>query len=770
MKPNFALSLTHEKIQLLHRSTVEWRLVGAVDVQAEDLTEQLAMLRRTATGLAPDGVRTKLLIPQDMIRYLTLDTPGVHETARQDAARAALEGATPYAVSDLAFDVQAQGDTTYVAAVAKETLAEAETFAAAHRFNPVSFAADTPEDGFPTEPHFGPTEAAAALGYPDEPPAPEDTAAQEVDNLFVDVPEEEITYTAETGDHTEEISEDDPQPLLLRSDPAPEPEAVDTDPSDTSPGFVSRRTVPTFRTSSPAVTAPQGIIGANDGAVPGFGEDTAGFGPSTSSPTQSQAATVQQSTLPAPAPIISRHASEEERLTVFGAQPPVSIPSNVKRIAMVVAVLILVPIGIAAFASGTLSLGFSRILDGPGVSEPEAQFAAPPQPELLSQKEAPQNTIPNLELASLTPELSDEDAAVLEALQAPTRQDVALPDAPTQDDLQAAYAVTGIWPVAPEVPNPTALIDLEDLYVTSIDPIETNFDAVALPALNSYRGDVAYLSPNSPAPAGTKFTLDQNGMVVPRSNGALNPDGILVFAGPPPVRQPNTLLRIEDPGEDLAMRIVLAAFRPQSRPDDLIESNERATLSGLTRSELALLRPRLRPQSAQESAQENAAAAASLVQLDGDGSGSALIQQPGDENDFDGATARAVAASLRPDARPNNFSAIVERTRKAQAAAPAPAVTTASVAPRAITPKIPSSASTSREATIKNAINLRKVNLIGVYGTPSSRRALVRLGNGRYQKVSVGDRIDGGRVSAIGDAELRYQKRGRDVILKMPKG
>jgi hypothetical protein len=60
--------------------------------------------------------------------------------------------------------------------------------------------------------------------------------------------------------------------------------------------------------------------------------------------------------------------------------------------------------------------------------------------------------------------------------------------------------------------------------------------------------------------------------------------------------------------------------------------------------------------------------------------------------------------------------------------------------------------------------------LIGVYGRPSSRRALVRLANGRYQKVTVGDRLDGGRVSAIGESELRYRRSGRDVVLKMPRG
>jgi hypothetical protein len=46
----------------------------------------------------------------------------------------------------------------------------------------------------------------------------------------------------------------------------------------------------------------------------------------------------------------------------------------------------------------------------------------------------------------------------------------------------------------------------------------------------------------------------------------------------------------------------------------------------------------------------------------------------------------------------------------------------------------------------------------------------VRLSSGRYRKIQVGDRIDGGRVSAIGDDELRYQKGSRNLVLKIPKG
>ncbi|MEL6533154.1 MAG: hypothetical protein AAFQ06_08950, partial [Pseudomonadota bacterium] len=87
-----------------------------------------------------------------------------------------------------------------------------------------------------------------------------------------------------------------------------------------------------------------------------------------------------------------------------------------------------------------------------------------------------------------------------------------------------------------------------------------------------------------------------------------------------------------------------------------------------------------------------------------------------------------------------------------------------------VTPDIPSSATVSRTATIEGAINLREVNLIGITGTASERRALVRLPSGRFQTVSVGDRLDGGRIAAIGANSLQYVKNGRNITLEVPSG
>ena len=230
-------------------------------------------------------------------------------------------------------------------------------------------------------------------------------------------------------------------------------------------------------------------------------------------------------------------------------------------------------------------------------------------------------------------------------------------------------------------------------------------------------------------------------------------------------RPPATPTRFQSEPQDTAVRSALAAIRPQPRPADLVENTERAQLDGLTRSELAGFRPVVRPQSLQEQA-EAAAAAVEPIATDG-AVALALAPSP----DLDNATRLAIAASLRPDTRPSNFARIVQRAQRN--ATPAEeevrVASAAAVAPRTVTPNIPSTASVSRQATVRNAINLRKINLIGVYGKPSNRRALVRLDNGRYKKVVVGDRLDGGRVSAIGDSELRYTKRGRDLVLRMPR-
>lgn len=415
--------------------------------------------------------------------------------------------------------------------------------------------------------------------------------------------------------------------------------------------------------------------------------------------------------------------------------------------------------------------------------------------------------------------LTDTDTAVLDALRdIQTTDPEELADAPLpEDDLaslsepdstvplntQAAnYAITGIWSTVPEHPATPGVIPLDDLFIAAIDGATLTQDALALPRADSYQTDVSPAGVASPAAAGIAFELDALGLVDPTPEGTTTPDGIIVYLGQPAVVPPPTPPRIETAEAEDPLQPNLPDIRPRGRPGDLVENAERARLGGLTVSELGGVRPLARPYEpappepevdpAAETETETAQAAEDAPQVNEDGDAFIPLSP-----------AEMRLAAQKPKIRPSNFARTIARAQAAEqrrqrastTAGPAAAASTASAAatttapatteaapstsnrsgpavPRNQTarPTGPTPASVAKQATIKNAINLRQVNLIGVYGTPSNRRALVRLSSGRYKKVQVGDRIDGGQIVAIGDSELRYRKSGRNVVLRMPRG
>lgn len=185
---------------------------------------------------------------------------------------------------------------------------------------------------------------------------------------------------------------------------------------------------------------------------------------------------------------------------------------------------------------------------------------------------------------------------------------------------------------------------------------------------------------------------DQTGIlepsIIPASFGsqATIPDGITrlqdasIFVGRPPIVSPNRSMP------------QIALVRPRARPFEQIEDR--------SAPQLARRPPTTRPETR-------------AVDKD------------------DGLQLVFGSQSIKPVARPANFSRIVERARSMP-----PAVQ-----------NIPS--------------------LIGVYGEAPNRRALVRLPNGRFQKVNIGDQLDGGQVDSIEASALRYFKDGRIMVLDL---
>tara|TARA_R110002012_G_scaffold55412_1_gene141487 strand:- start:5729 stop:7177 length:1449 start_codon:yes stop_codon:yes gene_type:complete len=482
-------------------------------------------------------------------------------------------------------------------------------------------------------------------------------------------------------------------------------------------------------------------------------------------------------------------------MTVFGARNDQTVGGKPRFLALALTAALLVFLaGVAAWASVFLDDGLtlSRIFGTRDTTQTAASApTAAPKIEQSTKRDvappAPTKQANDTTVAALATPQRDESDPVLDETSAPQNLQ---PTEMTAQEIEAKYATTGIWALAPKTPQVPAMLSLDNVLARGLDPVSTSNKAMALPKLASFGGDVVDIISAPPATAGTTFKLDDRGLVIPSEKGTLNADGVIVFAGRPARVPPATLARPDAPKAAEVIEASVASappkFRPKLRPEEPPEatdsSNPETTnlestnsdssdpdsseADSAIRNELAALRPTVRSAqvikaaAAAQQAEVDAAAKAAAEALK-----AALPQEP-----VNNATRYATDISKRPDLRPANFSRLVRRAERAQPMPVTVASAAKTVTPQVVKPAVPSKTSVSKQATVKNAIKLRTINLIGVYGKPSSRRALIRLSNGRYQKVAVGDRLDGGRVSAIGESELRYNRRGRDVVLKMPRG
>ncbi|MGB0968067.1 MAG: hypothetical protein ACPGUX_07775, partial [Halocynthiibacter sp.] len=159
MTPGFALNLTHEGIGLLWHSPDGWQNLGDARLDDPGLEDRLREMRDLALAQETEALLCKLIIPNSEILYLECDI--ADNAQERETAEAALAGRTPYELDDLKIDWVRQGTRLQIAAVACETLTEAESFATEHQFNPVTFCASPENDAiFMGEPSFGETSVA----------------------------------------------------------------------------------------------------------------------------------------------------------------------------------------------------------------------------------------------------------------------------------------------------------------------------------------------------------------------------------------------------------------------------------------------------------------------------------------------------------------------------------------------------------------------------------------------------------------------------------
>ncbi|MEM1432088.1 MAG: hypothetical protein AAGG09_21735, partial [Pseudomonadota bacterium] len=300
----FRLYLDHDGISLRRIGASEAELSTTLD--APDFEARLAEMRELiaaetakAAGGEPDTAPTEVVLPDSQILYTEVAASGLDDVADAARVRAGLVGATPYDLDELLWDWRLDGKVLRIAVVARETLAEAQQFAAAQGFDPTAYLGNPDEDVFPGHPRFGGTAAESAP--PDAASALMRDAAQAA-SAEGDTPE--------SGEPAE-TSPADPAPLQTAErpvdpEPAPNADMAPTDASATPAENPSPEAAPAGGASgadAPAVPAPvsdnKTAHDAEPAEVAGKGDDSAEAETSPESTVSAEAAAeASESTAP----------------------------------------------------------------------------------------------------------------------------------------------------------------------------------------------------------------------------------------------------------------------------------------------------------------------------------------------------------------------------------------------------------------------------------------------------------------------------------------
>lgn len=222
------------------------------------------------------------------------------------------------------------------------------------------------------------------------------------------------------------------------------------------------------------------------------------------------------------------------------------------------------------------------------------------------------------------------------------------------------------------------------------------------------------------------------------------------------------------------------AFGAGPTPDEEFPSNE----------EIALALPAITPLTVTTTAGEGETQEASLtgqheeILTDADTSADDVTNDAadveagndlGDEQDTgpsDLAPSSAPAQKRRPekmDMTPTEFavlSAPAPHKRPASIIARPRRVDRPASAQRRIGPTGPALA---RAATVRDALTLDEVSLLGVFGSVKTRRALLRMPDGAVLRVAKGDVVEGWLVTSIERSTLNITRAGQAKTLKVPR-
>lgn len=621
--------------------------------------------------------------------------------------KAALEGQTPYDIAELCIDWFNTPQGTAVAAVTHDTLIEAGDFAKSFDFNALGFVA-LPDEGWGNQfAVFHPDQA------PSEMPARPMQSYISAENLGVPsapepaLPSAPLEKPTDVLEQLEKLALSMPTPPLTKSSQSPKPKQF--------AAIATGTDVPSDK--APRLGAAKPSTAANTTAAPdvtaSLTEDQTPKPWTTELQPELPFSSKRPNRLQAFMATISKRRAVKNKQAAQAKAPINTLQAQVggkpRFLVLILTTLLLIfMLTIAAWAATAGRDTLARWF-GFGGSDTEMMAdlgASETKPPLEAR---PEDSVEQRGKQIAIPPVTVQELPPDTATALATNIQTASPKEPApSDQIAGRKFVSDPKPITPAEQR------FSDTGVWTVPPISPFADTEATDA------DVAEaaLDPKiGQADAqGLPATMAQDPASVPT----------LLEENPTPTQpEPAALPPLVSANFDIS-----AEDHPMARPDDLDVEIQSVALTDIPQDELALFRPAIRPPPA---------------------------QVPPEIELF--TNAQSVAISLRPEMRPRGveFAALT----------PPPTVAKPS---EVQAPTAASSMSVIQAATVKNVLNLRDINLIGITGTKRNPNALVRLANGKVLKVKVGDRLNGGRVTAISAATLTYAISGRSITLDMPRG
>ena len=855
MKPDFALSLSSEGLSLLQRSGWDWILLGQVYLADADFDARMDTLRKEALERSRDANQVKLVIPNDQIKYYSISRPkDAQPEDIEKMIQLSLEAETPYTLSEISFDWVSNSETIFVAAVARQTLREAEEFSLLQGFQPLGNVAIAPEGHFIGEVFFGRADGSQPSMECDSHPIRVVSSALQAMQMF----------PGEEGEASDDALEREGKSLETASSDFQSVE----DTSEPTTRKSEKRSV-TFETLIAPMTA---------NSARSEKRSTAVF---------EKTALIEQ--------ILDKVFKISLRLGVRNkADNKLMFAGYLPALAFILVIVGLIggvgfylsrpavtsdPVENLAyenspeFQSDTQLLrqdstlgGLAQIDASTPLTSPEISKAKETQ---LRQLTRPILSVENYarpgkdiigRVATAQPKRNLNGAASVEkddrqnsvqslvAVARPTTSEfpntLSKPDKPfpfqfLTDRLHNIYAVSGVWSISPRTPNSSAVIlqrlpkvglwetAVQRPPVTQLEEFEVYETALLVEQVAPEKRNVEVTAFTSGLPPQNEDNFQPNENTSRQATNALTspmPNGNDLANSKPLIASLGLgNERLETPIQGVGLtapvldniRVTTRSFDELPTPQAFISqdpnildeaasetlpSNSIASLGAFSETapknatntvEFAALTPPNLPASllpqqtpvllptTPASLPDQDDAAVPLIELrplpkpESEENATENLPRPKprpeeikpiEPETFSG----AVSDSLRPKARPKTKKPSVSSVEVASIVAILPEEEGDEASAGENSSETTNTSIPGKKATIKRAINLREVNLLGVYYFGGKRSALVRLKNGKRLMVKVGDSLDGGKVAAIGKRELRYVKSGKNITLGLP--